>query len=127
MTEQNQSKTPSDNVGDELRSLGENLVAALREAWSSPERRKLQDEIETGLADLGSSLRNAVNDFETSPTGQRVKADIEDFGERVRSGEVESKLRSDLLEVLRTVNTELEKVASRMEREPTDQQENNKS
>jgi hypothetical protein len=125
MAEQNETKTSTSNIGDELRALGENLVAALREAWSSPERRKLQDEIETGLVELGSSLKNALNEFETSPTGQRMKADMEDFGERVRSGEVESKVRSELLEVLRTVNMELEKVASRMEKEPADRQENN--
>jgi hypothetical protein len=122
LTDQNERAT-SANLGDELRSLGENLVAALREAWSSPERRKLQEEIGTGLSDLGSSLSKAVEDFETSPTGQRMKADMEDLGERVRSGEVESKLRSELLQVLRTVNTELEKVASRMDQKPPEQRE----
>lgn len=123
MTEQNESGAPASNVGDELRALGENLVSALRGAWSSPERQKLQEEIGTGLADLGSSLKKALSEFETSPTGQRMKADVEDFGERVRSGEVESKLRSELLQVLQTVNTELGKVASRMEKDPADQQE----
>lgn len=120
MTDQNESRTQGGNVADELRALGENLLAALREAWSSPEKRKLQEEIETGLVDLGSSLKKAASEFETSPTGQRMKAEMEDFGERVRSGEVESKLRSELLQVLKTVNTELEKVTSRMENDPPD-------
>jgi hypothetical protein len=124
MTEQNESRPPAGNIGDELRALGENLVAALREAWGSPERRKLQGEIETGLADLGSSLKKAVSDFETSPTGQQIKADVEDFGERVRSGEVESKLRSELLQALQAVNSELEKVAARMEENQPEHQEN---
>ncbi len=120
MTDQNEDRTPGGNVADELRVLGENLLAALREAWSSPEKRKLQEEIETGLVDLGSSLKKAASEFETSPTGQRMKAEMEDFGERVRSGEVESKLRSELLQVLKTINTELEKVTSRTENDPPD-------
>lgn len=124
MTEESDKRSQGSDVGEELRTLGENLIAALREAWGSPERRKLQDEIETGLADLGSSLKKAVQDFETSTTGQRLKADVDDFGERVRSGEVESKVRSELLEALRTVNTELEKAAARMEKSPVDHQEN---
>jgi hypothetical protein len=124
MTEENESRPQEINIGDELRALGDNLIATLREAWGSPERQRLQSEIETGLADLGSSLKKAADDFETSPTGQRLKADIGDFGERVRSGEVESKLRSELLGALRAVNIELEKAAARMGRSPVDSQEN---
>jgi hypothetical protein len=125
MTEENESRPQEINIGDELRALGDNLIATLREAWGSPERQQLQSEIETGLADLGSSLKKAAADFETSPTGQRLKADLDDFGERVRSGEVESKLRSELLEALRAVNLELEKAAARMEKTPVAPQENN--
>jgi hypothetical protein len=124
MTDQNENETQASSVGDELRALGENLVAALREAWGSPERQKLQDEIETGLVDLGSSLKQAVTDFETSPTGQKMKADVEDLGERVRSGEVEGKIRSELLQALQTVNNELEKIAARMEGKKPDHPEN---
>jgi hypothetical protein len=124
MAEENENRPPANNIGDELRALGDNLIATLREVWGSPERQRLQSEIETGLADLGSSLKKAAADFETSPTGQRLQADIDDFGERVRSGEVESKLRSELLEALRAVNVELEKAAARMERSPVDPQEN---
>jgi hypothetical protein len=125
MTEENESRSQANTIGNELRALGDNLIATLREAWGTPERQRLQSEIETGLADLGSSLKKAAADFETSPTGQRLKADIDDFGERVRSGEVESKLRSELLEALRAVNIELEKAAARLEKSPIDPRENN--
>jgi hypothetical protein len=125
MTEENENRSQANTIGDELRALGDNLIATLREAWGTPERQRLQSEIETGLADLGSSLKKAAADFETSPTGQRLKADIDDFGERVRSGEVESKLRSELLEALRAVNIELEKAAARLEKSPIDPRENN--
>jgi hypothetical protein len=125
MTEENESRSQANTIGNELRALGDNLIATLREAWGTPERQRLQGEIETGLADLGSSLKKAAADFETSPTGQRLKADIDDFGERVRSGEVESKLRSELLEALRAVNIELEKAAARLEKSPIDPRENN--
>jgi hypothetical protein len=127
MTEENEGRPQANNIGDELRALGENLIATLREAWGSPERQRLQSEIETGLADLGTSLKKAAADLETSPTGQRLKADIDDFGERVRTGEVESKLRTELLEALRAVNRELEKATARMEKSPDDTQENNDS
>jgi hypothetical protein len=125
MTEENESRSQANTIGNELRALGDNLIATLREAWGTPERQRLQSEIETGLADLGSSLKKAAADFETSPTGQRLKADIDDFGERVRSGEVESKLRSELLEVLRAVNRELENAAARLEKSPIDPREKN--
>jgi DNA topoisomerase VI subunit B len=101
--------TPENEIVDELRSLGRNLKGVLQTAWESEERRKLQNEIQAGLAEL----QKTVADFATSPTGQRLKADVQDLGERVRSRQVESQLRNDLLAALRTINAELEKAAKK--------------
>ena len=100
---------PLNELADELRALGHNLQAALQSAWESQERKKLQTEIESGLNDLTRTLSQAAKDFGESPTGQTLKADVEDFQQRVRTGDVEQKVRSELLGALRSVNTELQK------------------
>lgn len=103
--------TPSEpqrsEIAEELRALGENLRNMLRTAWESPERKKMQDEIQSGLTELGDSVNKAVNEFSTSKPGQTLKAEYEDFSQRVRSGQVESKVREEILKVLRMVNVEL--------------------
>jgi hypothetical protein len=105
----NENKSPNDNIGDQLNELGKNLREALQTAWESEERRKLQLEIEEGLASLGASLSQAAKDFSSSQTGQTIKEDVKDLHERWRTGEVGSKVHSEVVDALRKVNDELQK------------------
>ena len=102
-----------DVLADEFRNLGKNLTEVMRTAWESPERKNMQAEIETGLDELGKSLNQEVSSFRQSPTGQRLKTDMEDLNQRIRSGEVTSKARDELLAALKRANEELQKVISR--------------
>ena len=100
--------TPSGDVLEELRELGRNLGALLQSAWDSDERKKVQQEIETGLKDVTKSLQDLAN----SPTGQTIKADLNELNERLRTGEVEAKVRAEVLSALRLANEGLNKAAA---------------
>jgi len=112
-TNPNENKVPTDNISDQLNELGRNLRQALQTAWESEERKKVQKEIEDGLANLGASLSEAARDFSSSPAGQSLKEDVEDIKERWRNGEVSEKARSEVLEALRKVNLELQKATKK--------------
>jgi len=116
----NENKAPNDNISEQLNELGKNLREALQSAWESEERRKLQKEIEDGLANLGASLSEAAKDFSSSPTGQSLKEDVKDLQERWRTDEVRSKAHSEIVEALRKVNTELQKATKKSPPPPTD-------
>ena len=109
----NENKSPRDDIGEQLNELGKNLREALRTAWESDERRKLQLDIEDGLANLRDSLNEAAKEFSNSQTGQNLKDDVKDLHERWQTGEVGSKVRSEVAEALRTVNKELQKASSK--------------
>ena len=120
----NDSLPPEENLGEEFRQLGKNLAEVLRGAWESPERKKLQQEIADSLSDLSNMMRTEAEHIRESPTGQRVKADAEDLRERIRTGEVESKVRQDLLAALRLINDQLRKASehwSKKESDPSDE------
>ena len=102
---------PSEDASSEWQDLGQNLKNIFQNTWESEERRKLQEDIEAGLADFSSTINKAVEDFKESPTGQRLKTDVDGFHERVKSGEVEGKAREEVAAVLRSINSELEKVS----------------
>ena len=102
-----------DVLGDEFRNLGKNLTEVMRAAWESPERKNMQAEIEAGLDELGKSLNREISSFRQSPTGQRLQADMEDLNQRIRSGEVSTKARSELLAALKRANAELQNVIAR--------------
>jgi hypothetical protein len=107
MTEGDQ---PESDLTAEFRRLGENLRNTLHSAWESEERKELMQEIEGGLKALSETVEKAVNEAVESPTGKRVRSDIEDLGERVRSGEIKQELRDEWIKVMRRVNEEIEKV-----------------
>ncbi len=102
------------DLADELRQLGNNIKDILTTLWESQERKKAQKDFEAGLNNLGISFNQAASDFQKSPAGQRVKEDIDIISERIRSGEMESKLRAEMLKALQVVNQELQKAADKM-------------
>lgn len=116
--------TPQEPSGDdiliELRELGKNLCEVLHSAWESEERKKLQREIETGLADLGATLSQAATEFAESPAGKTIKSDLEDLHQRIQTGEMEMKIRDEVLSALRAANSGLKKAAERTTPTPSD-------
>jgi hypothetical protein len=100
---------PENDIADELKNLGQNLKNIVQAAWESDERRKLQEDIQKGLTEL----QHAVRDFAEGPTGQKLKSEVDDLGQRLRTGEVETKLRTEVLAAIRALNAELTKAAQK--------------
>jgi hypothetical protein len=100
---------PEGDLSAELRELGRNLKHAARTAWESEESRRLQQELKDGFAALEAGLRETASELSSDETKQRVRNEAHDFRERVRSGQMETQLRADLLAALRAVNAELKK------------------
>lgn len=111
MSEQpnSQENTTSGELASEFQELGKNLKNIFVNAWESEQRKSFQKELEEGLSELGESLKQTAEEIHESEAGQRVKAEAEDLRDRVRSGEVETKIREDVLSALHKVNTELGK------------------
>jgi hypothetical protein len=103
------TETPEGDLSAELLELGHNLKLAAKTAWESEESRRLQQELKRGFAALEAGLREASSELASDETRQRVRGEAHDFSQRVRSGQIETQLRSDLLQALRTVNAELKK------------------
>ena len=102
-------KPPEENLGEEFRQLGKNLVDLLHSAWDSPERLKLQQDIREGINNLGENLRQEVDNFQQSPSGQRLKTEVDDINNRLKSGELEQKIRREIADALKSVNSELQR------------------
>jgi hypothetical protein len=107
---------PSENdLTEEFRKLGKNLADALRTAWESPERKKFQQEIENGINELGTTLNKEFGTFMESPTGQRLKSDVQDLGEHLRTSEAQQRAREEILSALRRANIEIQQATARWE------------
>lgn len=104
------NQSPEERLTSEFKSLGKNLVDALRTAWDRPERKGLQIEIEEGLREFSDTIKREAQGFTNSPAGQQVKSDFEQLGEEIRSGETTNKVKQELINALQTANAELEKI-----------------
>jgi HAMP domain-containing protein len=100
-----------EDLASEFRRLGRNLQEALQAAWDSDERRRLETEIETGLHEAAQALKGAAHTFSDTPAGQQLRQELKDLEQRVRSGELQTKARQDVVSGLRALNAELERAA----------------
>jgi hypothetical protein len=117
---------PQPDLTAQFRELGENLKNIFQSAWQSEEARKLRQEISEGMSELGKAASQAVDEFNASEAGQKLKSEAQDFKARVESGEVEAKAREELGRVMAFINTELNKfnrTGSPEPVEPADEQE----
>lgn len=114
MSDQTPRPENENEVLDELRNLGKNLTSLLRGAWESEERKQFQHDLEIGI----NELRNNLSDLANSPTGQTIRQDIEGLGDRIRAGEVERAVRSEVLNALRMANEGLKKAAEKQSKSP---------
>jgi len=113
-----------ENLADEFRNLGKNLVDAVHTAWERPERIRLQEDIEKGLSEFGSAIKQEADKFNESPTSERIKSNAEKMKTRFQNGEFETKVRDELLTALQAVNFELEKVKDKFKVSETEQAPN---
>lgn len=94
------------NLAKEFRQLGDNLVKAMRAAWDSPERKRVESEISSGVSELSRTLRNEAERLTSSGVAQHVKAG---------AGEMGTRLREELVSALKVANAHLAEAAVRLE------------
>ena len=118
---------PKTSLTDEFHNLGENIVNVIKAAWDNPERKKLQDEIESGLSEFSATVKREIEEIHKSPTGQQIKSDLDDLQERMKRGTIETKIREDLLSALQTINAELTKTTQKWTSSQGDQKQTSDS
>ena len=104
---------PEENLVEEFQILGKTLVSALRAVWEAPERKRVQEDFSNGLNELGNTLKREADHLANSQTGQQIRTGVDQIGERLRSAEAQEKIRVELVNALKTVNSELQKVVDR--------------
>lgn len=105
MTEEKKAK---DEIRIEFEKLGENIRQAVHGAWESEERKRISKEIHDGLIEIGAAFTRLGDEIAESPAVQRVREEVDDFGERIQSGEVGQKINDELVSLLQTINQKLD-------------------
>ena len=106
MTEEQKADS---EVVEELHSLGNQLVTAVRALWDSEESRRLRQEIGDGFVDLGKQIDEAVKTAQDSEAAREFKVQIKDTMDKARESDVAGQMERNLVSGLQQLNAELSK------------------
>lgn len=94
------------SLAQEFRQLGDNLVKAMQAIWESPERKRLEGELSSGVSELSSTLRREADRLTSGGMAKQVRSG---------AGEMSTRLREELVSALKAANAHLAEAAVRLE------------
>ena len=125
----NQSYTGSGATGhtpggqeliDELGRLGNKMAEVIRTAWASDERKRMEQDLRTGLNSLANNLEQGVRkmgEHEQTKEFVRKAEDVaENVGEKVRNSQTTYDIAGALAGGLRVLADQVEKLAAELQR-----------
>ncbi|PKO23190.1 MAG: hypothetical protein CVU38_05385 [Chloroflexi bacterium HGW-Chloroflexi-1] len=103
------------SIVDELSKLGKQVADAIKAAWESEDRKKLQTEITDGLQQFGNQVSEAVDKAGESKAATQIRERAEKVVTEVRESDVVDDVRKGLLTGLDAINKELGKLLEKLE------------
>lgn len=104
------AKSESD-IAEEFKRLGRQFADTLESMWNSDERHRMETEIREGVRSFADEVDKVIRDARQSPAATRVKEEAAGVKERVESGDVTNRARDGVVEGLRWLSHELERLA----------------
>ena len=106
MTEE---QKPSGEILDELQSLGEQLVTAVKALWDSEDARNVRQEIGDGFVELGHQVDEAIKSARESEATKEFEAKVKETVDKARESDVAGQVQEGLVTGLRQLNEEMSK------------------
>lgn len=105
------------HVGDQMKSLGQSLAAALRLAWEDKAFQQHKESIQQGFENLVKEVSHAIEDGIQSSEVKHARQHAEKVMEGVRSAGEQTihEARPHLVSALRRLTNELEAVIEKLE------------
>ena len=109
----------------EMKNLGRQFADALRTAWNSQERQKIETEVREGLDVFVSELEKGFKELRDGQAAQKAKQEVSQVKEKVEGAELGRKAKVAMADGLRWLSEEFENLASQFT--PTDKTANGES
>ena len=111
----------------EMKSLGRQFAEALRSAWNSQERQKIETDVREGLDVFVSELEKGFKELRDSQAAQKAKEEVSQVKEKVETAELGRKAKTAMAEGLRWLSEEFGNLATQftpLEKTPPDDTNN---
>ena len=116
-------KAEDTGIREELRQLGEQFGETMRGAWNSEERQRAEAEIREGFQAFVNEVDKAFRQARKSEAAQKMQTEARQVREDIRAGEFRTKARGNMMQGLKWLSVELDKLADRFtpaEKQPED-------
>ena len=108
-------KVEGRTITDELSKLGKQMADAIKAAWESDDRKKLQTEITEGLQKFGDEVAEALDKAGQSDTAKDLRVKAEKVSADMREKGVVEDVRKGIISGLDALNKELGKLVEKLE------------
>jgi hypothetical protein len=108
-----------DEVGRQFAELGNSIAKAFQTAWTKEENRQRAEQLKNGIEAMASEVNRAIKENWSSPEAERMRGDMRRAAETVRTAgeQTAQEVRPHLVNALRQLNDELQRLISHMEKE----------
>lgn len=96
---------------DELTNLGHKFVEVVEVAWNSEQRKKIEEDLRSGLVTVAGSLEDGFKRVSSSKEAQEAVNAAEDVAEKVRTSKLAVELSGALAQGLRALSEQMEKLS----------------
>ena len=110
---QNQQEAGQELI-DELTRLGQKFVAVVEVAWNSEQRKKIEEDLRTGLVSVAGSLEEGFKRVSTSKEAKEAVNAAEEVADKVRTSKIAVELSDALAQGLRSLSEQLDKLTEEM-------------
>jgi DNA polymerase III alpha subunit len=118
-----QETTSSQEAGqeliDELTRLGQKFVEVVEVAWNSEQRKKIEDDLRTGLVTVAHTLEDGFKRVSNTKEAKEAVNAAEDVAEKVRTSKITVELSEALAQGLRSLSEQMEKLSEEMRQKST--------
>jgi len=108
-------KVEGRTITDELSKLGKQMADAIKAAWESDDRKKLQAEITEGLQKFGDEVAEALDKAGQSDTAKELRVKAEKVTADMREKGVVEDVRKGIISGLDVLNKELGRLVEKLE------------
>ena len=112
-------KVEGRSITEELGKLGKQMADAIKAAWESDDRKKLQAEIVEGLQKFGDEVTEALDKAGQSETAKELRVKAEQVSADMREKGVVEDVRKGIISGFDVLNKELGKLVEKLEPKAT--------
>lgn len=95
----------------EFQTLGRAFAEAFESAWNSEERKRVEEEVRTGVKSFADEVDKVMREAKSSPAGKRVKDEADHVAGRVESSDIGRRALEGIAQGLSWVSIEMGKLA----------------